>query len=241
MFVHYRTFGLVLKKKDRGENDQLFTFYTKDFGKLEILGKAIRKISSKLHFGADIFYLSEIEFIQGKANKTLTDAVLIDKLKNLRNDLKRLAIAYKISETLDELVEGEEKDEKIWYLALETFDKLDSFFLSSDNYFLVYYFFLWNLFSILGYTPEVYCCSVCQKRIAPGGLSFSASEGGVICNLCSRGNKKSKMVGDEFIKILRIILKGDWATLSKLKFDELQKKLLKDISSYYLSFIKEQN
>jgi len=66
MFVHYRTQGLILKKEDQGEADLLFTIYTKDFGKLEILGRAIRKISSKLRSGAEIFYLSEVEFIQGK-------------------------------------------------------------------------------------------------------------------------------------------------------------------------------
>lgn len=46
MFVHYRTQGLFIKEEDRGEANQLFTIFTKDFGKLEILGKAIRKISS---------------------------------------------------------------------------------------------------------------------------------------------------------------------------------------------------
>ena len=174
MFTHYRTLGLILKKENRGETDQLFTFYTRDFGKIEILGKAIRKISSKLRSGADIFYLSEIEFIQGKAYKTLTDAILIGKFENLRKDLKRLAVAYKISEVLNDLVKNEEKDEKIWRLILETFDKLDNLSLFPVNYFLIYYYFLWNFFSILGYAPEIYHCSICQKKLYPGRLYFSS-------------------------------------------------------------------
>jgi len=47
MFLKYRTQGLIFKKEERGEADQLFTVFTRDFGKLEVLGKAIRKISSK--------------------------------------------------------------------------------------------------------------------------------------------------------------------------------------------------
>lgn len=241
MFIHYRTLGLILKKEDRGETDQLFTFYTKDFGKLEILGKAIRKISSKLHSGAEIFYLSEIEFIQGKAHRTLTDAVLIDKFKNLRNDLKRLTIAYKISETLDNLVESEEEDKEIWSLLIDSFKKLNNTSLFSENYFLIYYFFLWNLFSVIGYAPEIYRCSLCQKKLYPGRLYFVPVEGGTICRLCSGKIKKFKIVNDDFIKILRIILKKDWLTLKKIKFDKIQNKLLEDISDYYLSFISEQN
>ena len=65
MFTHYRTKGIILQKTDRGETDRLFTFYTKDFGKLDLLARAERKITSKLRGGLELFYLSEVEFIQG--------------------------------------------------------------------------------------------------------------------------------------------------------------------------------
>ncbi len=113
MFTHYRTLGLILKKENRGEADQLFTIYTEDFGKLEILGRAIRKITSKLRANTDIFYLSEIEFIQGKAYKTLTDAFLIDKFDVLRKSLRRFKIAKSIVEILNDLVRGQERDEAV--------------------------------------------------------------------------------------------------------------------------------
>ncbi len=145
MFVHYRTKGFILAKIDRGEADQLFTIYTKDFGKLEILGKAIRKISSKLRSGAELFYLSEIEFIQGKIYKTLTDVVLTDSFKGLRGGLGRLSLAFRTSEVLDGLVKGQEPDEKIWQLLNATFEKLSDCSLSAVHYSLAYYYFLWNL------------------------------------------------------------------------------------------------
>jgi DNA repair protein RecO (recombination protein O) len=94
MFVRHRTLGLVFKKEDRGEADQIFKIFTKDFGKIEVLGKGIRKISSKLRSQIDIFYLSEIEFIQGKIYKRLTDALLIEKYKNLRKSFKRQLKAF---------------------------------------------------------------------------------------------------------------------------------------------------
>ena len=54
MFTHYRTKGFILKKRNQGEANQLFTVFTKDFGRIEILGKSIRKITSKLRAGARI-------------------------------------------------------------------------------------------------------------------------------------------------------------------------------------------
>ena len=155
MFLNYRTQGFILKKVDRGEADQLFTIFTKDFGKLEVLGKAIRKISSKLRSGAEIFYLSEIEFIQAKAHKTLTDAIAIDKFGNVRNDLKKLKISHQIAEIFDGLVKGQEKDENLWNLLNETFQKLNSLSFVPCRLSLIFYYFFWNLISILGYEPQL--------------------------------------------------------------------------------------
>ncbi|KPJ55867.1 hypothetical protein AMJ49_06190, partial [Parcubacteria bacterium DG_74_2] len=67
-----------MKKIDQGEWDRIFIIYTRDFGKLKVLARAERKIKSKLRAGLELFYLSEIEFIQGKNYKTLTNAVLIE-------------------------------------------------------------------------------------------------------------------------------------------------------------------
>lgn len=252
MFIHYRSLGLILKKEDRGETDQLFTIYTKNFGKLEILGKAVRKISSKLKPGAEVFYLSEIEFIQGKAYKTLTDTILIDKFENLRKDynpptassrsagpLKRLRVANKISEILDNLIKGQERDEKIWQLLIEIFIKLNSPSLIADHLLLIYYYFLWNILSILGYHPELYNCAICQKKITPEKIYFSLKEGGIICQNCFKKDQNTKEVKPEIVKILRIILKKNWKLLFKIKIEPEYLKSLRLISENYLSSIFE--
>lgn len=237
MAIHYRTQGFFLKKTDRGEADQLFTVYTKDFGKLKILGKAVRKIKSKLRSGAELFYLSEIEFIQGKAYKTLTDAVLIENFQNIRKDLKKLAIAYKISEQLDHLVKGQEQDEEVWELFSETFQRLNNDQLPAANYQLLYFYFLWNLLSIFGYRPELYHCSVCQKKLMPDIFHFSPEEGGVICRSCFKNTEGIQKIDQDLIKILRILTNRDWKMLSRLKINPGWQKLLRDISEDYLNYV----
>jgi len=230
MFLYYRTLGLIFKKEDRGEFDQLLSVFSKDFGKIEILGKGIKKISSKLRPGIEIFYLSEIEFIQGKRYKTLTGALKIEKFENLRKDLKRLAIAYKISEDLDNLIRGEEPDEKIWQLVIEVFEKLNNLSFIISHLSLLYYYFFWNLISILGYKPELYFCPLCQKKLKPEKLYFSSKEGGVICQNCSKTAKSAIEIQSETVKILRKILERDWKILSKLKINDKYLKPLAKIS-----------
>ena len=122
-FQHYRTRAVFLKQEGRGEADQLFTVFSKEFGKLEILGRAIRKITSKLRSSAQLFYLSEIEFIQGKNYKTLTDAVVIDKFKEMQERPEAMEALHKIAVLFD-LLGKEEADDRIWQLLLNTFQSL---------------------------------------------------------------------------------------------------------------------
>jgi DNA repair protein RecO (recombination protein O) len=237
MFIHYRTEGLFLKKTDRGEAAQLFTVYTKDFGKLEILGKAIRKIKSKLKSGVDLFYLSDIEFIQGTTNKTLTDAILINKFKNLRGDLRKLKIAYQVSYIFDDLVRGQEKDENIWNLLIDGLGELDNLEPSSISQQLFYYYLFWKLLFFLGYQPQIYNCINCQDKLTPDKLYFDSREGGILCHGCFKKTKKGREISSEIVKILRFILENNFSRVKKLKIGLKHLRDIGIISNHYLSFI----
>ncbi len=240
MFTHYRTRGFIVKKADSGETNCLFSVYTKDFGRLELLARSVRKIKSKLRSGLDIFYLSEIEFIQGKAYKTLTDAILIKKFENIRKDLKKLKIAYQIFEIFDNLVRGQEPDEEIWQLLKETLERLDKLEAAGQNKLkIIYYYFFWNILSLLGYRPELYHCSFCQEKISSGEIFFDLKNGGLICSQCGKKEKKENLieVSREMIKIIRILLDRNWSVLERLKVDDKDFDLLKKVSSQSFSKI----
>ena len=139
MHQRYRTKGIFLTKQDQGEADQSLTIFTPDYGKLVVFGKAIRKITSKLRSGADVFYFSEIEFIQAKHHKTLTDALVIDRFESIRQDPQKLQVAQKIADALDFFITKEEKDEKIWQLVFSVFQKLDTQSLNHSITFLLFF------------------------------------------------------------------------------------------------------
>ncbi len=240
MFTRYRTQGIILGKVDRGESDRLFTIYTKDYGIINLLARSERKIKSKLRSGLELFYLSEIEFIQGKAQKTLTDAILVNKFGVLRKDIERLKVSYQVSNLMDKLLKGQEPDKEIWRLLNEVLEKLNSIHLKNLKINLVYYYFLWNLISILGYRIDLYDCFVCQKKIILGKVFIIPKDGGLVCENCKKKFKNSEEIEPNLIKILRMFLEKDWATLNKLRLDENILKDIKDISRHYLSGILEK-
>lgn len=165
MTTHYKTRAFVFKKNNINESDRIFSVFTDEFGRLDIFAKAIRKTASKLRSGIDIFFMSEIEFIQGKNKKTLTGAAIIEKFDNVPQDLKNFKIANGIGEILDNFIKGEEKDKDVFNLLNEVFYKLNDQNLKIRKCQLLYYYFLWNVLSLLGYRPEVQKCNICQQKL----------------------------------------------------------------------------
>src|SRR3989344_4738386 len=124
MAVKYATEAFVFKKEDTMDADRIFSVFTRDFGRLEIFGKAIRHINSKLRGGLELFSFSEIEFIQGKNKKILTDALLQKRYGALAKEPEKFAVANAIARVLGDFIKGQEVDPGIWDFIADIFEKL---------------------------------------------------------------------------------------------------------------------
>jgi DNA repair protein RecO (recombination protein O) len=204
VFVHNKTYSFILSKFDSGEADQIIVLYTREFGKLEVLARGIRKITSKLKPSVELFCLSNIEFVQGKNYKTLTDAYLIDKFKNIKNDLVRFKVIYQISDLINDLIKKQEQDIRIWRLILKIFYIVDKKEIPLEKILLMYHYLFWNLISLLGYYPEISKCKIYGKEI-----------------------------NCEIIKIIKFILDKDAKEVIRLKINKNHLTLLKNVSEWY--------
>jgi DNA repair protein RecO (recombination protein O) len=235
MTTRYSTRALVFKKDDRNEADRVFSVFTNDFGRLDVHAKAIRKTASKLRGGIDIFSLSEIEFIQGKNKKTLTDATTIKKFRNIPQDPRRFAAAHNIGKILDSFIRGQERDKEIFELLKDVFCKLDDQKLKSEKCALTYYYFLWNALSSLGYRAEVQECITCREKVGQNDVYFSNKHGGILCKKCARDD--AQKINADIVKVIRMIFKKEWQILSKLRMEMPSRKLFKEVSDNYYSYV----
>ena len=255
MFIRYRTRAVFFKKENLREADKLFTVYTEKFGKILVLGKSIRKIKSKLAAGAQLFCLSEIEFIQGRAYKTLTDVILINKFEKVLTDYQKLELAYEMSDNLNSFLPLEQKDLKIWQLLLSFLKNFDNFSLNCqdscfEKHLFYYYFFLWNFFSALGYKPQLYSCLICKKRLCGNSFWFLTNHGSIVCKDCfreidSKMQKEAIKISPETIKVLRVFLESKFDIIKKIKVRRADIDELKVVSTNYAlsinSFQGKQN
>lgn len=239
MASRYKTPAFVFKTENRLDSDRLFFVFAKDLGRLEIFAKSIRNIDAKLRGGMQLFCFSEIEFIQGRYQKTLTDARLLYGLHHKNPEGFRLAAI--ICTALDEFILGQERDLKIWDLLASFFKNLDDFELTPDNWRGPYYYFLWNFFAVLGYAGEFSQCAKCHQDLNPNQLYFSCSEGGVVCKSCTSTTQDAKNISVGVVKLLRIVVQQNWQLFLKVKMPKSQWREFGEISENYYRYLRPES
>jgi DNA repair protein RecO (recombination protein O) len=232
MFTHHRTEGLILSSRKRRDADEIFTFYTHDFGRIDVIGRSIRKNESKLKMNMSLFSLVEIGFIEGKKYNTLTDVSLISNFKDARKNLGKLSLFYRISEVVLSLIYEQEKDEKIFLLLCESFRKINEISLSKEKLKLFYCFFTFNLLYFLGYKVYIEKCAFCGERIVKD-CYFNAREGGVVCKKCFLKNPLGIYLED--VNLLKSFFENN---LEKASLQD--SKIFINILENYLLFVSKR-
>jgi len=213
MFSHYSTKAIVLDERGISEADKGFTVFSEDFGLIEVVGRSIRKIDSKLKGAMTPFTVSLIEFIQGRRYKILIYSEEKERLEGIRTDLSRLRTAYKMRESLRRLVGGEKRDPRLWGLILTSFREIEGSPSSVPSLYLTYLYLVWGLVSYLGYKPELYNCTLCGEEAEGSEIYFSRE--GVVCQSCGKGFR----VDERLIMILREIDKTPLQRFRKFKLE----------------------
>ena len=205
----YTTTGIVLKRRDYLENDRLFCLYTKDFGKIEVVAKGTKKITSKLKGYLEPFYLVKLMIAKGKFFDKLANCNTIKSYDNLRADptLLGFALINYLAEGTDGLISGHISQSDKFNLLLETLDILEQE-IAKDMpekkerlLFIANLYFL-KLLALLGYQPEIRRCVMCHKGILLPKNVFDFSKGGLVCEDC----KKICLIED-YIKVSDSVIK----------------------------------
>lgn len=100
----YKTHGIVLKRQDFGEADRLITFFTKEYGKIKVLAKGVRKITSRRAGHLEVFEETKCTLYQGKTFDTVTEVTRINTTQFPRENLATVSYAYYLCELVDLLL-----------------------------------------------------------------------------------------------------------------------------------------
>lgn len=103
MSASYSTQGIVLKQINLGEADKILTIYSKHYGKVRLLAKGIRKLTSRKRGNLELFNWVKIFVAKGKNLDIITEAEVIKSFRSWRKDLPKVALAFHFCELVERL------------------------------------------------------------------------------------------------------------------------------------------
>jgi len=143
-----------LRRFNANEFDKLLVIYTREFGKLLVKAKSLRKKEAKMKESLELFNFVDLLLAKGKNIDTITGVVVGSSFVNLKSNLLSLAAAYYISELLDKLIVGPERDERIWQLIIKALNFLEEKQRNGETIKKLLQRFEYNLLALLGHRPE---------------------------------------------------------------------------------------
>jgi DNA repair protein RecO (recombination protein O) len=214
--------GIILKKRDLRESDRFFSIYTDELGKIEAVAKGARKIKSKMAGHLDLFSTLNLMVASGKTYYQIAGVETLENFINLKSDLIKIALASYCLEMIDIFTKTDHPDLKIYAILNEILEIFND--KKNKDYLKLYglsKFFILKLISFLGWTPELYNCVKCKKKIVPNGNLFDAARGGLVCGACRR---EGTPISTAAIKILRFVLQNNLKNSAALKMTKSQLK-----------------
>ncbi len=146
----YTSEGVVLARRHFGEADRILVLYTKNFGRISLIAKGVRRPKSRKRGHIEVFNYLKFQAISGKGLDIMTEAEVIEDFKEIRKNLNRISLAYYFAEVLGRITHERDPNEELFDLILDHLESLKSVkrlkALRLD--------FIYKLLTLMGYWPE---------------------------------------------------------------------------------------
>lgn len=231
----YKSEAIVIKRMDLGEADKILTIFTPHFGKLRVVAKGVRKVSSRLAGHVELFTRSQMLLAKARNLDIVTQSETLDAYRPLHEDLDRVAHAYYAAELLDSLTADELESYPVYKLMVEGFGLLSG---DPDPSRVLRWLEL-QMLGYLGYAPELAKCVECRNEITPTVNGFSPALGGVVCAACRRPGV-GRDLSVNALKMLRLMQRNPYNAVSRVRMDPDLQEELQAVLQSYLTYILER-
>ncbi len=148
------TEGIILSRSTIGEADELFTIYTKDFGKIKARAQGIKKEEARLKGHIEPLSLSTIGLVSTRQGERLVFASLQEFWPRVRADYHLLSAAHGIIALVDVHCMENEPDPGLWGLLENSMRLLGGGSMGAENCAQFMRVFEKDFRAVLGYGGE---------------------------------------------------------------------------------------
>ena len=197
----YRAAALTLRKTPVGEADLVSALYTREHGKLELLARGARRLTSKLMGHFEPLTLLQLSVARGRSLDIVAEAEVITAFPEVKAAYAVTARGLYVAELVDAFSALSAANPELFDLAIQTLDSIGE--EPSDDLLLRY--FDLQLLSLSGFLPELYDCVECGEELEPERHRFAVGAGGALCEDCGPPDVIVRSLSLPALKVLRLL------------------------------------
>ncbi|MBU1085072.1 MAG: DNA repair protein RecO [Candidatus Beckwithbacteria bacterium] len=122
----YKLEAIILKRINFSEADRLVTVLSKTRGKVVLVAKGVRKLTSRKKGHLELFTHAKLQVVKTKGLGIITEAETINNFPNLRKNLNRVRIAYLLAELIDKMTAEGQEQQEVFELLFDSLATLNS-------------------------------------------------------------------------------------------------------------------
>ena len=176
--MYVKTRGLVLRVSDYNDHDALLTLLTREYGRLTVKARGLRRKNSPLTAPSQLLALGEYTLFENRGMYTVNEAVSVELFHGLRRDLVKLSLGTYFAQAAELVSQEDTPGGELLSLVLNCLYALSAM---DENHDKVKAVFELRCAGIAGYEPDLYGCHVCG---APVPDRFDVSAGVLECSCC---------------------------------------------------------
>jgi DNA repair protein RecO (recombination protein O) len=238
----YASEAIVLRRTDYGEADRILTIMTPELGKLRVIAKGVRKITSRKAGHVELFTRVKLLMARGRTFDIVSQAETIEPYRPLREDLLRGSYAHYLSELIDVFAQEGSEDSALYDLLASGL----SWVSQAPTPALAARYFEMRLLTLTGYRPQLFRCARTGEvvDIEPANVqhvAFSPMEGGILSAGAALQARDAMSLPVNVLRVMRILQTKDFEEISALEITPALHSQTEQVMRRYISFILERN
>ena len=183
----YHAVGLTLRKSPVGEADLVASLYSREHGKLDVLARGARRLTSKLMGHFEPLTLVRLSIARGRTLDIVAEAEVVNAFPDVKSDYASVARGLHVAELIDGFSASSASNPQVLELALQTLEAIGKRLPAATDghpHDLPLRYFDLQLLQLSGFLPELYQCVECGDDLEPERHRFAAGAGGALCAGC---------------------------------------------------------
>lgn len=230
--MDYKTEVIILRSWKSKEYDRIYSVFSREYGKMRVVGIGTRRPKAKLASGLEPFTRSDIFLVKCRYLDRVKGTIVLRQYIDFKKHLDHLIEGQRTVNILEKLLPDAEASEVV-FVAMKDYlkilnnlskkDKMENIVVERKNNKqmvsqLAQLALIWKVIYHSGYFPRFYNCTYCNKRIAEQDKYIFILSQGISCGCRVTHNHNLQFTLDKnVIKLIKFLVTQDILLVEKLK------------------------